>query len=96
MDQCAWCFNQFNKVTISQIYCSVECRQAATKHKVAQQYRAKRKTNKKKKLCSGGCGTVLSMYNEVGFCTICMNNQQQFRKVLREIKGIANGKIPEC
>lgn len=93
MIQCAWCLELFEPTTVSQIYHSAECRQQATRQRIAEQYKIRRRVKKKIKYCSNGCGTKLSIYNESSYCTICMANKKEFKNLIREIKDIANGKI---
>lgn len=90
MKTCDWCSNEFQPNVSYQIYCSVECRQLATKEKVNERYKfkkRKRKSNKEKR-CSGGCGTLLSMYNDSKFCSRCMTNNKEVTRTLKELKGI--------
>ena len=35
---CEWCDNKFTQKVKYQIYCSADCRQLATKEKIAQRY----------------------------------------------------------
>ena len=88
MKTCAWCANEFNPSVSYQIYCSVECREFATKEKIAERYQINRRKNrsKKERKCSGGCGTIISVYNENGFCHICMINKRKVDKTLKELR----------
>jgi hypothetical protein len=92
---CEWCDNTFKPNVSYQVYCSPECRTAATKIKIAERYvfnqRKKRQFNPK--YCVGGCGTKLSIYNDSQFCDNCSINQKEVNKTLKEIKGFMNGKI---
>lgn len=90
MKICDWCSNEFQPNVNYQIYCSVECRERATKEKVNERYQMKRrqKLAKKERRCGGGCGTILSIYNSAGFCQNCMINQRKVDKALKELKGI--------
>lgn len=95
MKICAWCANEFEPSVSYQIYCSPDCRDQATKEKISQRYQINRIKNKskKQKRCSGGCGTVISIYNENGFCNVCMVNKRKVDKTFKEIKGFFdNGK----
>jgi hypothetical protein len=38
MKHCKWCDSEFNTEVSYQIYCSVECREQATKEKIAERY----------------------------------------------------------
>jgi hypothetical protein len=39
-------------------------------------------------MCSGGCGTKLSIYNDETLCNICSVNSKQVIKKIKEIKGL--------
>lgn len=93
MKNCQWCNNQFHTNVSYQIYCSPECREEATKEKIAERYLITRRQKRqgKVRLCKG-CGTTLSIYNDDVTCDLCYINPQEVNKVLKEIKGIANGK----
>lgn len=93
MKTCQWCDTAFEPKVNYQIYCSPECREEATKEKIAQRY-AQTRRNKminKKRDCKS-CGHRLSAYNDGPICQSCMVNPSEVSKALREIKGIANGK----
>jgi len=89
MKTCSWCANEFNPSVSYQIYCSPSCRQNSTKQKIYDRYQINkiRNKSKNKKVCSGGCGTVISIYNKNGFCQICMINKKKVHKTFKEIKG---------
>lgn len=90
MKVCAWCANEFDPSVSYQIYCSPSCRESATKEKINERYQINRvkKRSKKTRKCSGGCGTIISIYNENGFCAICMTNKRKVDKTLKELKGL--------
>lgn len=90
MKICDWCSEEFQPNVTYQIYCSPECRKLATKEKVNERYlfRKRQKMRKSKKRCSGGCDTILSVYNETGFCSQCMVNNKQVNQALKELKGL--------
>lgn len=90
MKTCDWCSNEFQPNVSYQIYCSPECRGEATKEKVNERYRVKKrqKLSKKKRRCAGGCDTILSVYNSSGFCSQCMTNNKQVNQALKELKGL--------
>lgn len=90
MKICDWCSNEFQPNVSYQIYCSAECRQLATKEKVNERYRIKKrhKLSKKQRRCAGNCGTILSIYNNSGFCTQCSINHKQVNQALKELKGL--------
>ena len=89
MKVCDWCSEEFQPNVSYQIYCSEECRKHATKDKVNERYRAKRrqKLAKQKRKCAGGCGTIISVYNTTGFCGTCMVNNKHVERALKELKG---------
>jgi hypothetical protein len=90
MKVCSWCTSEFESKVSYQIYCSKECRELATKEKISERYSINRRKNRvgKNKKCSGGCGTVLSIYNDNGFCNVCMINQKKVDKMIKELKGL--------
>lgn len=93
MKSCNWCDNTFKPTVSYQIYCSVSCRDQATKEKIIARYlvtkRNKRRT--KLRLCAG-CKSPLSIYNDDPLCNSCGINHRDVSKVLKKIKGIANEK----
>jgi hypothetical protein len=93
MKSCQWCNQPFETKIKYQIYCSVECREEATKEKVADRYHLirRKKMHKKTRLCKA-CGARLSAYNDEVLCDNCIVNPSDVTKALREMKGIANGK----
>lgn len=91
---CNWCDKQFQTKLSYQIYCSAECREQATKEKIAQKYlrdKVKKRIGKVR-LCKT-CGRHLSIYTEEVICQTCEVNPDEVRDALKEIKGIINGKI---
>ena len=89
MKLCNRCDNQFTPAVSYQIYCSSDCRDAATKEKIAERYQITRRQKRKGKnrVCLGGCGTSLSIYNDDGFCANCNVSKKSVDKMLKEIKG---------
>lgn len=89
MKLCSRCDNQFKPTVSYQIYCSSNCRDAATKEKIAERYQITRRQKRKGKnrLCLGGCGTSLSIYNDDGFCANCNVSKKAVDKMLKELKG---------
>lgn len=89
---CVWCDDEFTTKIGNQIYCSPACRDLATKEKIMARYKVNKIKSRKNKdrRCSNGCGTVLSMYNDSGFCTQCMASSKKLDKTLKEIKNLAN------
>lgn len=89
MKNCAWCSKEFHSSISYQIYCSASCREQATKEKIVGKYntaKIKKRIGKERK-CAGGCGTFLSIYNNNGFCNVCMINKRKVDKILKELKG---------
>ena len=88
MKQCEWCNKQFKPSVSYQIYCGQECRDEATKEKIADRHKEmrRRKRSKKERLCSAGCGTVLSVYNDDNICSSCFINVREINKKLKQVK----------
>lgn len=85
---CEWCDDSFETESKNQIYCDAECRTLATKQKIVQRYKitkAKERMGKERR-CSGGCNTILSIYNDNGFCDTCLVNNKKVDKTLKEMK----------
>jgi hypothetical protein len=93
MKRCQWCDDTFETKISYQIYCSSECRESATKEKIAQKYAIKRreKMMKKKRNCKS-CGSPLSAYNDDPVCYSCSVNPKDVVKALKELKDIVDGK----
>lgn len=89
MKLCERCDNHFTPKVSYQIYCSTECRDAATKDKIAERYYITRRQKRKGKdrRCLGGCGTSLSIYNDSGFCANCNVSKKAVDKTLKDLKG---------
>lgn len=89
---CEWCDAGFATNISYQKYCSVECREAATREKIAERYSIKRRNNKKhrNRKCKA-CQSPLSIYNDGELCSNCLVNPQEVKKTLKEIKGLADG-----
>lgn len=85
---CQQCDNVFNSKNKNQIYCSPECRSAATKDKILQRYKQSKVKARmgKERLCAGGCGVALSIYNDAGFCNACSIHNKKLQQTLKEIK----------
>jgi len=88
MSFCTWCDKEFEKNSSKQIYCSVECRQEASKEKILERYHVEKRKKRKGKvrLCAGGCGTSLSMYNDSGMCDVCTVNKKRINGFVKELK----------
>ncbi len=89
MKLCSRCETKFEPKVSYQIYCGVECRDAATKEKIVERYQITRRQKRKGKnrMCLGGCGTSLSIYNDDGFCANCNVSKKAVDKMIKEIKG---------
>jgi len=57
---CEWCDAPFETKISYQIYCSPECREQATKEKIAQRYNIKKRNNKNRKI--GSASLVAASY----------------------------------
>jgi hypothetical protein len=93
MKHCHWCDNQFQTKVSYQIYCSIGCRESATKEKIAARYLVKRRSNRvsKERKCKS-CDSVLSIYNDEVLCPRCLIIPGDVNKALKDIRGLANGK----
>lgn len=96
MKTCQWCDAGFSPKVSYQIYCSDECRESATKEKIAQKYIIKKRNKlmNKKRTCKM-CGHKLSVYNDDSLCNTCLVNPTDVNSLLKEIKSRANGKFKE-
>lgn len=90
---CEWCDNQFVGKVSYQIYCSVSCRELATKEKIAERYAVARRSRMatRPRPCKS-CGAKLSVYNDEVLCQSCLVNPSDVKKALKEIKGFLNEK----
>ncbi len=90
MKLCERCDKRFQPKVTYQIYCSTECRDSATKDKIAERYNVSRRQKRIGKIrrCLGGCGVQLSIYNDSGFCSNCNVSQKAVEKMIKELKGI--------
>jgi hypothetical protein len=92
MKNCKWCDNEFKTDISYQIYCSEQCRNAATKEKIALRYaQTKRQRRKGKDRRCKQCAERLSIYNDDNLCVKCNVNPSDVSKALKQIKGLANG-----
>lgn len=87
MKNCKWCDKHFVTTITYQIYCSPECREAATKEKIAIRYQISRRQKRKGKdrFCKS-CNAPLSIYNDDPLCFTCNVNPKDVSKALKEIK----------
>ena len=90
MKLCERCDKRFQPKVTYQIYCSPECRDSATKDKIAERYNVSRRQKRIGKIrrCLGSCGVQLSIYNDSGFCSNCNVSQKAVEKMIKELKGI--------
>lgn len=89
MSFCKWCDNEFEQNSSKQIYCSPVCRQEASKEKIFERYEIQKRKKRvgKNKMCAGGCGTYLSIYNDSLMCDNCQVNKKRFNNFIKELKG---------
>ena len=89
MKLCERCETHFIPKVSYQIYCGDDCREEATKIKIAERYQITRRQRRigKKRLCIGGCKEQLSIYNDSGFCSNCNINKKEVDKMLKQLKG---------
>ena len=91
MKHCQWCDNQFTSQVSYKIYCSAECREQATKEKIAERYILSRRAKRvgKERRCKS-CKGLLSAYNDEQLCTNCLVNPAEVSKELKRMKGFLN------
>jgi predicted nucleic acid-binding Zn ribbon protein len=88
MKHCKWCDHTFETDIAYQIYCSEECRDLATKEKIAARYlQTRRQKRKGKERKCKFCGSKLSIYNDDVLCSKCNINPNDVAKALKNIKG---------
>ena len=89
MKLCERCDAPFESKVSYQIYCGDVCREKATKIKIAERYQITRRQKRigKERLCVGGFGKQLSIYNDSSFCPNCNINKKEVDKMLKQIKG---------
>jgi len=93
MKHCQWCDTTFETNVSYQIYCSPECRDFATKEKIAERYqisRISRRSGKVRKCKT--CGQNLSIYNDEQICSKCIINPAEISSALKDMKRLSNGK----
>lgn len=85
---CNFCGEIFYRNSSKQIYCGPDCRQEASREKILERYNIEKikKRVGKNKTCAGGCGTILSIYNDSKMCENCIVNNKKMNKFLKEIK----------
>jgi phosphohistidine phosphatase SixA len=85
---CNWCSDPFISTSKNQIYCSKDCRTESTKQKIGQRYqvaKAKSRIGKERK-CAGNCETLISIYNNQGFCNSCLINVKKVDKFVKDLR----------
>ena len=89
MKLCNVCDTSFKPTVTYQIYCSKVCRDIATREKIVERYNVTKRQKRKNKirLCLGGCGQDLSIYNDSGFCANCYVSEKAVAKMLKDLKG---------
>jgi hypothetical protein len=90
---CSFCDKQFDESVSYQVYCSPECRELATKEKIAARYMQSKRMKRKGKtrLCKS-CSMPLSIYNDFAVCSSCSVNPEAVVKAIKKIKDKTNGK----
>lgn len=90
---CSWCDEQFSTSISYQIYCSVDCREQATKEKISERYAlSRRKRLQLKDRRCKSCNVRLSAYNDDPICQSCLVDPKEVSKTLKKIKGYSSGK----
>jgi hypothetical protein len=90
---CKFCDKSFTQSVSYQIYCSAECRDLATKEKIAERYlHSKRQKRRGKTRLCRSCSSPLSIYNDDAICSSCAINPDAVTKAIKQIKGKTNGK----
>jgi hypothetical protein len=92
MKRCQWCDNTFETKISYQIYCSVACREQATKDNIAKKYAQKRreKMMSKPRKCRS-CELPLSAYNDENICHSCSVNPKDVNKALKDLRRLSDG-----
>lgn len=91
MKHCQWCDSAFTSNISYQIYCSPDCRELATKEKIAERYaqlRIKKRRNKDRRCRQ--CTNKLSAYNDGPLCSACTINFKEVNDALKDIKGLSD------
>lgn len=85
---CVWCDDEFERKSSKQIYCGAECRQLASKTKILERYHMEKRKKRvgKVRLCAGGCGTPLSIYNDTGKCDNCIIHKKKMKSFMKDLK----------
>jgi hypothetical protein len=85
---CTWCNEEFFYKSKNQVYCSKECRVNSTKQKIVQRYQVSKFKGRrgKERKCAGDCGTLISIYNDMGFCNSCLVNNKKVDKFIKDLR----------
>lgn len=88
MKQCNWCNKQFDPTVSYQVYCSLPCREEATKEKIADRHNFMKRQRRmgKSRLCANKCGTKLSVYNDHNVCDKCYIDNKEVNKKIKELR----------
>jgi hypothetical protein len=89
--RCNHCDTAFMPAVSYQIYCSVTCRELATREKISERYQITRRTRRtgKVRTCSS-CGHNLSIYNDDRLCQSCLVDPKEVKKALKELRDLSN------
>jgi hypothetical protein len=87
MKSCKWCNSPFETKVSYQIYCSPECREEATREKIAERYESTKRQKRlgKDRKCKS-CQASLSIYNDDSLCQNCHINPTDVSRALKDIK----------
>lgn len=87
MKPCSWCDNKFKPKVSYQIYCSIVCRDNATKEKIVERQKILRNKKRKSKTrrCKN-CKEKLSIYHDGPLCNFCNIDPTMVSKALRDLK----------
>lgn len=88
MKQCNWCGKHFEASVSYQVYCSLDCREQATKEKIAERHTQLKRQRRKSRdrLCANGCGTKLSVYNDYNICDKCYIDNKEVNRKIKQIR----------
>lgn len=91
---CAYkeCGVEFQAKTHNQRYHDPECCRRATNSRIMEDYYAKKERRRgTARLCSGGCSTVLSRYNDSDMCGKCeaRDRDDERQDLLRMLSGLS-------
>lgn len=86
---CGWCNEEFKSKSKNKVYCSIECRTESTKNKIVERNQVAKYRSRvgKDRRCAGGCNTLISVYNDIGFCNSCLVNNKKVDKFIKDLRG---------